>query len=154
MKSFYKFDVSKVEESLNTFFVKVHAYDEARSLSSEKLPRSLHEQQLKEAEARNLDVQAKANEEASEVQSAMDELEHIEKEIVALKGQRTSLRATLKGKKQLNHDAQVKVHEVKKDIAALESTGPLDDAIVENLESSRASLEILKEDLKSLNSFA
>ncbi|KAL0340173.1 UNVERIFIED_CONTAM: hypothetical protein Sradi_4534100 [Sesamum radiatum] len=57
----------------------------------------------------------------------MDELEHIEKEIVALKRRRTSLCATLKGKKQLNHDAQAKVHEVEKDIAALESTGPLDD---------------------------
>ncbi|KAL0301551.1 UNVERIFIED_CONTAM: hypothetical protein Sradi_6431900 [Sesamum radiatum] len=34
MKSFHKFDISNVEESLNTFFVKVRAYDEARSLSS------------------------------------------------------------------------------------------------------------------------
>ncbi|KAL0295324.1 UNVERIFIED_CONTAM: hypothetical protein Sradi_6841600 [Sesamum radiatum] len=83
-----------------------HAYDEARSLSFEKLSRSLHEQQLKEAKACLQDVQAKASEEASKVQSAMDELEHIEKEIVALKGRRTSLRATLKGKNQLNHDAQ------------------------------------------------
>ncbi|KAL0328115.1 UNVERIFIED_CONTAM: hypothetical protein Scaly_2244100 [Sesamum calycinum] len=99
MKSFHKFDISKVEESLNTFFVKVRAYDEARSLSSEKLSRSLHEQQLKEAKARFQDVQAKASEEASKVQSAMDELEHIEKEIVALKRRRTSLRATLKGEK-------------------------------------------------------
>ncbi|KAL0411293.1 UNVERIFIED_CONTAM: hypothetical protein Slati_3719000 [Sesamum latifolium] len=31
MKSFYKFDITKVEGSLNIFFVKVHAYDEARS---------------------------------------------------------------------------------------------------------------------------
>ncbi|KAL0370628.1 UNVERIFIED_CONTAM: hypothetical protein Sangu_0380900 [Sesamum angustifolium] len=59
----------------------------------------------------------------------------------------------LKGKKQLNHDTQAKVHAIEKDIAALESTGPLDDAIVENLEFSRANLGILKEDLKSLNSF-
>ncbi|KAK4382514.1 hypothetical protein Sango_2727700 [Sesamum angolense] len=86
MKSFQKFDVSKVEESLNMFFVKVRAYDEARSLSSEKLSRSLHEQQLKEAKARLQNIQAKASEKAFEVQSAMDELEHIEKEIVALKG--------------------------------------------------------------------
>ncbi|KAK4390361.1 hypothetical protein Sango_2099400 [Sesamum angolense] len=114
----------------------------------------LHEKQLKEAKARLQDVQAKVSKEASEIQSAIDELEHIEKDIVVLKGQRTSLRATLKGKKQLNHDTQAKVHEVEKDIAILESTGPLDDAIVENLESSRASLEILKGDLKSLNSFA
>ncbi|KAL0423649.1 UNVERIFIED_CONTAM: hypothetical protein Sradi_0899700 [Sesamum radiatum] len=140
MKSFQKFDVSKVEESLNTFFAKVHAYDKARSLSSEKLSRSLHEQQLKEVKARLQDVQAKASEEASEIQSAMDELEHIEEDIVVLKGRRTSLRATLKEKKQLNHDTQAKVHEVEKDLAALESTGPLDDAIVENLESSRANL--------------
>ncbi|KAK4409474.1 hypothetical protein Sango_0020400 [Sesamum angolense] len=62
MKSFQKFDVSKVEESLNTFFAKVHAYDEARSLSSKKLSRSLHEQQLKEVKARLQDVQAKASE--------------------------------------------------------------------------------------------
>ncbi|KAL0297628.1 UNVERIFIED_CONTAM: hypothetical protein Sradi_6814900 [Sesamum radiatum] len=37
MKSFHKFGVSKMEELLNTFFVKLRAYDEARSLSSEKL---------------------------------------------------------------------------------------------------------------------
>ncbi|KAK4385719.1 hypothetical protein Sango_2695900 [Sesamum angolense] len=54
---------------------------------------------FKEAKARLQDVQAKAREEASEIQSAMDELEHIEKDIVVLKGRRTSLRATLKGKK-------------------------------------------------------
>ncbi|KAK4385681.1 hypothetical protein Sango_2692100 [Sesamum angolense] len=71
-----------------------------------------------------------------------------------------SIKITLKHKKnedkkkQLSHDAQVKVHEVEKDITVLESTGPLDDAIVENLESSRASLEIFKEELKSLNPFA
>ncbi|KAL0307196.1 UNVERIFIED_CONTAM: hypothetical protein Sradi_6136900 [Sesamum radiatum] len=86
MKSFQKFDVSKVEESLNTFFAKVRAYDEARSLSSKKLSRSFHEQQLKEVKARLQDVQAKASEEASEIQSAMDELEHIEEDIVVLKG--------------------------------------------------------------------
>ncbi|KAL0285769.1 UNVERIFIED_CONTAM: hypothetical protein Sangu_2765400 [Sesamum angustifolium] len=154
MTSFHKLDVSKVEKLLNTFFVKVCAYDEARSLSSKKLSPILHEQQLKEVKAHLQDVEAKASKEASEIQSAMDKLEHIEKEIVVLKGRRTSLRATLKWKKQLNHDTQAKVHEVKKDIATLESTGPLDDAIVENLESSSASLEILKEDLKSLNSFA
>ncbi|KAL0291161.1 UNVERIFIED_CONTAM: hypothetical protein Scaly_2647900 [Sesamum calycinum] len=124
MKSFQKFDVSKVEESLNTFFAKVRAYDEARSLSSKKLSRSFHEQQLKEVKARLQDVQAKASEEASEIQSAMDELEHIEEDIVVLKGRRMSLRATLKEKKQLNHDTQAKVHEVEKDLAALESTGP------------------------------
>ncbi|KAK4397783.1 hypothetical protein Sango_1253800 [Sesamum angolense] len=133
---------------------KVRAYDEARSLSFEKLSRNLHEQQLKEVKARLQDIQAKASEEASEIQSAMDELEHIEEDIVVLKGRRTNLRATLKEKKQLNHDTQAKVHEVEKDLAALESTGPLDDVIVENLESSRANLGILKEDLKSLNPFA
>ncbi|KAL0300052.1 UNVERIFIED_CONTAM: hypothetical protein Sangu_3142700 [Sesamum angustifolium] len=137
MKSFQKFDVSKVDESLNAFFAKVRAYDEVRSLSSEKLSRSLHEQQLKEVKARLQDVQ-----------------EHVEEDIAVLKGRRTNLRATLKEKKQLNHDTQAKVHEVEKDLAALESTGPLDDAIVENLESSRANLGILTEDLKSLNPFA
>ncbi|KAK4395693.1 hypothetical protein Sango_1723600 [Sesamum angolense] len=131
---------------------KVRAYDEARSLSSEKLSRSLHEQQLKEAKACLQDVQAKASEEASEIQSAMDELEHIEEDIVVLKDEER-LRATLKEKKQFNHDTQAKVHAIEKDIATLESTGPLDDAIVENLESSRANLGILKEDLKSLTFF-
>ncbi|KAL0293011.1 UNVERIFIED_CONTAM: hypothetical protein Sradi_6960900 [Sesamum radiatum] len=111
-------------------------------------------QQLKEVKARLQDVQAKASEEASEIQSVMDELEHVEEDIAVLKGQRTNLRATLKEKKQLNHDTQAKVHEVEKDLAALESTGPLDDAIVQNLESSRANLGILTEDLKSLNPFA
>ncbi|KAL0292322.1 UNVERIFIED_CONTAM: hypothetical protein Sradi_6993200 [Sesamum radiatum] len=84
----------------------------------------------------------------------MDELEHVEEDIAVLKGRRTNLRATLKEKKQLNHDTQAKVREVEKDLAALESTGPLDDAIVQNLESSRANLGILTEDLKSLNPFA
>ncbi|KAK4397451.1 hypothetical protein Sango_1581700 [Sesamum angolense] len=49
MKSFRKFDISKVEESLNTFFC-------------QKVKACLQ------------DVQAKASEEASEIQSAMDEL--------------------------------------------------------------------------------
>ncbi|KAL0401722.1 UNVERIFIED_CONTAM: hypothetical protein Slati_4202100 [Sesamum latifolium] len=83
----------------------------------------------------------------------MDELEYIEKEIVALKGRRTSLCTALKGQKQLNHDAQAKVHEAEEDIAALENTTTLDDAIVEDLTTSQANLEILKEDLKSLNPF-
>ncbi|KAL0339322.1 UNVERIFIED_CONTAM: hypothetical protein Sangu_1454300 [Sesamum angustifolium] len=85
MKSFHKFDILKLEESLNTFFVKVGAYDEARSLSSEKLCQSLHDQQLKEAKDCLQDVQAKASEEAAKVQSTLDELEHIEKDTVALK---------------------------------------------------------------------
>ncbi|KAL0311677.1 UNVERIFIED_CONTAM: hypothetical protein Scaly_2918300 [Sesamum calycinum] len=134
-------------------FAKVRAYDEARSLSSEKLSQSLHEQQLKEVKARFQDVQAKASEEASEIQSAMDELEHVEEDIAVLKGRRTNLRATLKEKKQLNRDTQAKVPEVEKDLATLESIGPLDDLIVENFESSRANLG-LTEDLKSLNSFS
>ncbi|KAL0451373.1 UNVERIFIED_CONTAM: hypothetical protein Slati_1115400 [Sesamum latifolium] len=99
MKSFRKFDITKVEKSLNTFFIKVRAYDESRSLSSQKLSRSLHEQHLKEARARLQDVQAKVSEGASKVQSVVDELEHVEKEIVALKGRRTSLCAALKKQK-------------------------------------------------------
>ncbi|KAL0311200.1 UNVERIFIED_CONTAM: hypothetical protein Sangu_2414700 [Sesamum angustifolium] len=74
MKSFHKLDVSKVEELLNTFFVKVCTYDEARSLSFKKLSRILHEQQLKEVKAHLQDVQAKASEEASEIQSAMGQI--------------------------------------------------------------------------------
>ncbi|KAL0300387.1 UNVERIFIED_CONTAM: hypothetical protein Sangu_2502700 [Sesamum angustifolium] len=54
---------------------------------------------------------------------------------MAFKGRSTSLSATLKRQKQLSHDTQVKVHEVEKDIAALESTSLLQDAIVENLET-------------------
>ncbi|KAL0361647.1 UNVERIFIED_CONTAM: hypothetical protein Sradi_3849200 [Sesamum radiatum] len=68
MKSFQKFDITKVEESLNIFFVKVRAYDEARSLSSHKLSRSLHAQRLKEAEDRLQDVEVKASEGASKAQ--------------------------------------------------------------------------------------
>ncbi|KAL0453696.1 UNVERIFIED_CONTAM: hypothetical protein Slati_1347700 [Sesamum latifolium] len=151
MKNSHKFDITKVEESLNTFFVKVCAYDEARSLSSQKLFQSLHEQHLKEAKACLQDVQAKESEGASKVQSIVNELEHVEKEIVALKGRRTSLCAALKKPKQLNHDAQTKVHEVEEDIATLDNTAPLDGAIVED---SKANLEIFKEDLKSLKPFA
>ncbi|KAL0355788.1 UNVERIFIED_CONTAM: hypothetical protein Sradi_4025700 [Sesamum radiatum] len=84
----------------------------------------------------------------------MDELEQVEKGIVALKGRRTSLCAALKGQKQLNHDAQAKVNEVKENVATLKNTAPLDDAIVEDLGSSKANIEDLKEDLKSLNPFA
>ncbi|KAL0437698.1 UNVERIFIED_CONTAM: hypothetical protein Sradi_0477700 [Sesamum radiatum] len=84
----------------------------------------------------------------------MDELEHIEKEIVALKERRTSLSATLKGQKKFSHDVQAKVHEVEEDIAALENAPPLDDAMVEDLDSSKANLEVLKEDFKNLNPFA
>ncbi|KAL0459065.1 UNVERIFIED_CONTAM: Cyclin-B1-4 [Sesamum latifolium] len=104
MKFFHKFDIMKMDESLNTFFVKIGAYDEARSLSSEKLSRSLHDQQLKNKERAC---------------------------------------ATLKQKKQLSHDVQVEVHAIEGDIAALENTPPLDDAMVENLESSKANLEVL-----------
>ncbi|KAL0461278.1 UNVERIFIED_CONTAM: hypothetical protein Slati_0015400 [Sesamum latifolium] len=104
-----------------------------------------------EAKARLQDVQAKASEGASKVRSIVDELEHVEKEIVALKGRRTSLCAALKEQKQLNHNAQAKVHEVEEDIATLDNTAPLDDAIVED---SKANLEIFKEDLKSLKPFA
>ncbi|KAL0355847.1 UNVERIFIED_CONTAM: hypothetical protein Sradi_4031600 [Sesamum radiatum] len=43
----------------------VRAYDEARSLSSHKLSRSLHEQHIKEAKDRLQDVQAEASEGAS-----------------------------------------------------------------------------------------
>ncbi|KAL2240211.1 UNVERIFIED_CONTAM: hypothetical protein Sindi_0662300 [Sesamum indicum] len=82
----------------------------------------------------------------------MAKLERIAKEIVNLKEQKTSLCATMKGQKQLSHNAQTKVHEIK-DIATLENTTPLNDAIVEDLESSRPNLEVLKEDLKSLSLF-
>ncbi|KAL0347626.1 UNVERIFIED_CONTAM: hypothetical protein Scaly_1778600 [Sesamum calycinum] len=57
------------------------------------------------------------------------------------------------GQKQFSHDAQAKVHEVDEDVAAFENTTALNDAIVEDLEFSRANLEVLKEDLKSLNPF-
>ncbi|KAL0402720.1 UNVERIFIED_CONTAM: hypothetical protein Slati_4301900 [Sesamum latifolium] len=122
--SVLEFDIT-VEESLNTFFVKVRAYDEARSLSSQKLSRSLHEQHLKEAKARLQDVQAKASEGASKVQSIMTSWSMLRRKIVALKGRRTSLCAALKEQKQLNHDAQAKVHEVEEDIATLDNTAHL-----------------------------
>ncbi|KAL0456032.1 UNVERIFIED_CONTAM: hypothetical protein Slati_0942400 [Sesamum latifolium] len=115
-------DVSLILESMKNF----HKFDIT------KLSRSLHEQHLKEAKARLQDVQAKASEGASKVQSIVDELEHVGKEIMALKGRRTSLCAALKEQKQLNHDAQAKVHEVEEDIATLDNTAPLDDAIVED----------------------
>ncbi|KAL2235420.1 UNVERIFIED_CONTAM: hypothetical protein Sindi_1274200 [Sesamum indicum] len=56
---------------------------------------------------------------ASKVQSTMAKLEHIQKEIVDLKEQSTSLCANLKGQKQLSHNAQAKVHEIEEDIATL-----------------------------------
>ncbi|KAL0447770.1 UNVERIFIED_CONTAM: hypothetical protein Slati_1904900 [Sesamum latifolium] len=96
MKSFQRFDVSRVEELLNVFFSKAAAYDKARSSSSEKLS---------------------------------------------------------KGQKQSLHSAQAKVHEIETEIAALENTTPLDDEAIENLESSRANLEVLKEELENLSPF-
>ncbi|KAL0455860.1 UNVERIFIED_CONTAM: hypothetical protein Slati_0925200 [Sesamum latifolium] len=59
----------------------------------------------------------------------------------------------LKGEKQFLRNAQAKVHEIKTEIAALENTTPLDDEAVENLESSRANLEVLKEELENLSPF-
>ncbi|KAL0286468.1 UNVERIFIED_CONTAM: hypothetical protein Scaly_2554800 [Sesamum calycinum] len=91
------------------------------SLSSEKLSKSLLEQQLREAKDRFQDAQVKASEETSKVQSTMAMLERIENEIVDLKEQKTSLCATLKRQKQLSHNAQNKVHEIEEDIAALEN---------------------------------
>ncbi|KAL0423269.1 UNVERIFIED_CONTAM: hypothetical protein Sradi_0861700 [Sesamum radiatum] len=79
----------------------------------------------------------------------MAKSEHIEKEIVDLKERRTSLCATLKRQKQISHNAQNKVHEIEEDIAKLDNTTLLNDAIVEDLESSRENLEALKEEFKS-----
>ncbi|KAL0392751.1 UNVERIFIED_CONTAM: hypothetical protein Sradi_2497900 [Sesamum radiatum] len=73
----------------------------------------------------------------------MDELECIEKELMNLKEQRTILCATLKEQKQFFHNAQAEFHEIEAEIAALENTTLFDDDVVENLESSRANLEVL-----------
>ncbi|KAL0367225.1 UNVERIFIED_CONTAM: hypothetical protein Sradi_3612600 [Sesamum radiatum] len=45
------------------------------------------------------------------------------------------------------------VHEIEAEIAALESTTPFNDEAVENLESSRANLKVLKEELENLSPF-
>ncbi|KAL0307058.1 UNVERIFIED_CONTAM: hypothetical protein Sradi_6123100 [Sesamum radiatum] len=103
--------------------LKVRAYDEARSLSSEKLSQSLHEQQLKEVKARLQGVQAKASEEALKSNLLWTSWSMLRR-YRSIEGQRTNLRATLKEKKQLNHDTQAKVHEVEKDLAALEKYRP------------------------------
>ncbi|KAL0303254.1 UNVERIFIED_CONTAM: hypothetical protein Sradi_6193500 [Sesamum radiatum] len=84
----------------------------------------------------------------------MDELEGIEKKLVDLEEQMTQLCATLKGTKKFLHNAQAKVHEIEAEIAALENTTPLDDEVVENLESSRTNLEVLKEELENLSPFS
>ncbi|KAL0458003.1 UNVERIFIED_CONTAM: hypothetical protein Slati_0427500 [Sesamum latifolium] len=76
MKSFQRFDVSRVEELLNVFFSKAATYDKARSSSSEKLSKGLLERQLKEASTRLQDAQVKESEEVSKIESTMDELEH------------------------------------------------------------------------------
>ncbi|KAL0293874.1 UNVERIFIED_CONTAM: hypothetical protein Sradi_6916200 [Sesamum radiatum] len=146
MKTFQHFDISKMEELLNAFFAKATAYDEARSSSSEKLSKVLLERQLKEANTRLQEV--------SKIQSTMDELEHIEKKLVDLKKQKVTLCATLKGQKQFLHSAQVKVHEIEVEIATFKNTIPLDDEAVKNLESSRANLEVLREELENLCPFA
>ncbi|KAL0300032.1 UNVERIFIED_CONTAM: hypothetical protein Sangu_3143900 [Sesamum angustifolium] len=89
-----------------------------------------------EVKARLQDVQAKASEEASEIQSAMDELEHIEEDIVVLKGRRRSLCATLKRQNNLVIMLKTKFMRLKK-TSALENTTPLNDAIVQGLEFKR-----------------
>ncbi|KAK4397534.1 hypothetical protein Sango_1590000 [Sesamum angolense] len=108
-------------EPLHVFFGKVVVYDEVRSLSFEQLSRCLLDQQIKEAKDCLQGAQAKAIEE------------------------------TFKGQKQLNHEAQAKVHEVEKDITTLENTTPLNDVIVENLESSNkfANIQGRLEEFKS-----
>ncbi|KAL0287781.1 UNVERIFIED_CONTAM: hypothetical protein Scaly_2550100 [Sesamum calycinum] len=146
MKTFQHFDISKMEELLNAFFAKATAYDEARSSSLEKLSKVLLKRQLKEANTRLQEV--------SKIQSTMDELERIEKKLVDLKKQKVTLCATLKGQKQFLHSAQVKVHEIELEIATFKNTIPLDDEAVKNLESSRANLEVLREELENLCPFA
>ncbi|KAL0416269.1 UNVERIFIED_CONTAM: hypothetical protein Slati_3458800, partial [Sesamum latifolium] len=51
-------------------------------------------------------------------------------------------------------NVSIEIHAIEGDIGAHENTPPLDDAMVEDLEFSKKKLEVLKEDLKSLNPFA
>ncbi|KAL0285036.1 UNVERIFIED_CONTAM: hypothetical protein Scaly_2831000 [Sesamum calycinum] len=119
-----------------------------------ELIEGLVERQLKEANTRLQDAKVKESEEVPKIQSTMNELERIEKELVDLKEQRMTLCSTLKGQKQFLHNAQAEAHEIESETAAPEITTPLDDNAVKNLESSRANLEVLKKELENVTPFA
>ncbi|KAK6146337.1 hypothetical protein DH2020_020206 [Rehmannia glutinosa] len=154
MKSFKDFDISHLEELLKALFAQATAYDEARSISSEKGSKELLAQQLSEARDRLHDAKTKENKEFAQIMSTKDDLESIKKEIDSLQKRKKNLTASLKQQQELLQIAQAEVFDIEEEITAIESISPLSDEAVENLKVSALHLETAKEELKNLNPFA
>ncbi|KAK6149341.1 hypothetical protein DH2020_016866 [Rehmannia glutinosa] len=99
MKSFKNFDISHLEELLEGLFAPAAAYDEARSISSEKGSKELLSQQLSEARDRLHDAKTKENKEFAQIMSTKDDLESIKKEIDNLQKRKKNLTAALSNNK-------------------------------------------------------
>ncbi|KAK6126743.1 hypothetical protein DH2020_039514 [Rehmannia glutinosa] len=108
MKSFKDFDISHLEELLKAFFAQATAYDDARSISSEKGSKELLARQLSEARDRLHDAKTKENKEFAQIMSTKDDLESIKKEIDDLRKRKKNLIASLKQQQELLQIAQVK----------------------------------------------
>ncbi|KAL0320196.1 UNVERIFIED_CONTAM: hypothetical protein Sradi_5281100 [Sesamum radiatum] len=106
---------------------------------------------LKEASTRLQDAQDKESEEVSKIESIIDELERIEKKLVDLKEQRTQLCAALKGKNNFSILLKLKFMRLRRKLQHLRTPHHL--MMNEDLESSRVSLEVLKEELENLSPF-
>ncbi|KAK6139587.1 hypothetical protein DH2020_026670 [Rehmannia glutinosa] len=154
MKSFKNFDLSHLEELLEALFSQAAAYDEARSISSEKGSKELLARQLSEARDRLHDAKTKENKEFAQIMSTKDDLESIKNEIDGLQKRKKNLTASLKQQQELPQIAQSEVFDMEEEIIAIESISPLSDEAVESLKVSALHLETAKEELKNLNPFA
>ncbi|KAK6126655.1 hypothetical protein DH2020_039602 [Rehmannia glutinosa] len=132
----------------------VAAYDEARSISSEKGSKELLARQLSEAKDRLHDAKTKENKEFAQIMSTKNDLESIKKEIDCLQKWKKNLTASLKQQQELIQIAQAEVFDIEEEITAIESISPLSDEAVESLKVSALHLETAKEELKNLNPFA
>ncbi|KAK6153625.1 hypothetical protein DH2020_013264 [Rehmannia glutinosa] len=154
MKSFKNFDLSHLEELLEALFAQAAAYDEARSISSEKGSKELLARQLSEAIDRLHDAKTKESKEFAQIMSTKDDLESIKKEIDGSQKRKKNLTASLKQQQELLQIAQAEVFDIEEEVTAIESIFPLSDEAVESLKVSALHLETAKEDLKNLNPFA
>ncbi|KAK6121757.1 hypothetical protein DH2020_044501 [Rehmannia glutinosa] len=153
MKSFNIIDIFFVEGSLKDLFAKDVAYDEARSSSSEIMSKELLVKQLSEVEDRLHDAKTKEAKESARISSTKEELESINRELDNLRKQKKNLTASLKRQEELLHITHTEVQQIEDEIAAIQTTSPLNDKVLEKLELSMVHLEAAKEELKSLRPF-
>ncbi|KAL7106509.1 hypothetical protein ACP275_07G117500 [Erythranthe tilingii] len=154
MKNLGNFDISCLEESLKTLFSQATAYDEARSLSSEKASKEILARQLKEAKDRLHNTQVREQKETLQVQATNDDLVSVKKERAALNVRIGDLRSSLKRQQELLGAVQTEIREINEEITAIENTSPLSDDMVEDLRASAKLLEDAKENLRDLDPFA